>query len=132
MKLNVTILMLMILLISNSITAQTKEDYLLKSKHQKTAAWILLGGGIALGTTGSLIKLNDLLTREPNKKIKIGGGLMFLGFAATLGSLPFFIGASKNRNLAMNLSFTNQPLPGLVKNMVGNKYVPSMSLHIKL
>ena len=132
MKLNVTILMLMILLISNSITAQTKEDYLLKSKHQKTAAWILLGGGIALGTTGSLIKLNDLLTREPNKKIKIGGGLMFLGFAATLGSLPFFIGASKNRNRAMNLSFTNQSLPSLVKNMVGNKYVPSICLHLKL
>ncbi len=57
---------------------------------------------------------------------------MVLGLISAIGSIPMFIGASKNRKRAMNLSFTNQSLPNLVKNMVGNKYVPSITLNLKL
>jgi len=32
-----------------------KTDYLRKSKNQKTAAWVLLGGGIAMTITGMII-----------------------------------------------------------------------------
>src|SRR4030095_9061607 len=31
---------------TNPSNALTKEEYLQKSKHQKTAAWVLLGGGL--------------------------------------------------------------------------------------
>ncbi len=75
MKLNITILILIILLKSNSITGQAEEDYLLKSRHQKTAAWILLGGGVALCMTGSLTELRgiaDLFTTQSNNKINKG------------------------------------------------------------
>ena len=47
--------LLMILLTSHSLFAQTKDDYLLKSKHQKTAAWNMLGGGTTLLTVGGII-----------------------------------------------------------------------------
>ncbi|TMI86735.1 MAG: hypothetical protein E6H06_20540, partial [Bacteroidetes bacterium] len=32
-----------------------KQDYLQKSKHQKTAAWIMLGGGAILFSVGSIL-----------------------------------------------------------------------------
>lgn len=43
---------LMIFFTASCAFAQTKNSYLLKSKHQKTAAWIMLGGGTALVIAG--------------------------------------------------------------------------------
>ena len=48
MKKITTLLMLMILLTSHSLFAQIKDTWLLKSKHQKTAARIMAGGGTTL------------------------------------------------------------------------------------
>ncbi|MEO6836837.1 MAG: hypothetical protein ABI185_00520 [Ginsengibacter sp.] len=135
MKFNVTILVLMILFKSYSLTAQTKENYLLKSKHQRTAAWFLLGGGVLAGSAGGLLALHgivDLFDPKPSNNLHAGAGLMFVGTGAIIGSIPMFISASKNRRRAMSISFTNQPLPELVKNMVGNKYIPSINLCLKL
>ena len=39
----------------------TKQDYLLKSHHQKTVAWIMLGGGSAFFLTGIIIPRGDLV-----------------------------------------------------------------------
>ena len=135
MKLRATILMLMILLTSHSISAQTKDDYLLKSKHQKTTAWILLGTGTALVFTGYLIAFNgvvDLINGGHKGNIGTGGSLLFMGGAADVASMLFFISASKNRRSAMSLSFSTQTFPVVIKNMVYSKYVPSVSLHLKL
>jgi hypothetical protein len=46
---------LFLVITASSFCRQTKlshEDYMLKSKHQKTAAWVLLGGGAALLIAG--------------------------------------------------------------------------------
>lgn len=132
------LMMLMILLTSYSSPAQTKDVYLTKSKHQKTAAWILLGGGWAVGMTGLIVGLHglaDINTGQPDKvgnNIGNGGLLVLTGGAAMLGSIPLFAAASKNKRKAMSLSFTNQPTPALVKNITGDKYVPSISLKFNL
>ncbi len=137
MKSITALLMLMILLTSYTSTAQTKDDYLTKSKHQKTAAWVMLGGGWGLGIVGGIVGLHglvDLGTGEVNKagnNIGTGGLLILTGGAAILGSIPLFIAAGKNKRKGMSLSFTNQPAAALVNNITGNKYVPSVSLQFK-
>lgn len=135
MKLMGTILMLMILLTSHPTTAQTTDDYLLKSRHQKTAAWILAGGGTGLVFTGYLIGLHgvvDLVNNGHTGNIGAGASLIIIGGAAMLGSIPLFIASSNNRRRGASLSFSTQTFPALIKNMVCYKYVPSVSLHLKL
>ena len=44
---------------NNPSPTLTKQDYLKKSKNQKTAAWIVLGGGIVLTSAGMAIGLNN-------------------------------------------------------------------------
>jgi fructose-1,6-bisphosphatase len=48
----------------------TKTDYLQKSKSQKTAGWILFGGGTAMMITGTVIWINaieeDIFTEKGN------------------------------------------------------------------
>ena len=72
----------------------TKQDYLQKSKSQRTAAWILLGAGttmIAIAAPGNVSF--DILP-----VLAIGGG------AAVLGSIPLFIAAGRNKRKAMTIS----------------------------
>jgi len=81
----------------------TKEDYLQKSKGQKTAAWILLGAGatlIAIAAPGNVSF--DILP-----VLAIGGS------AAIIGSIPLFIAAGKNkrRAMAMTVNFNIQQTP---------------------
>ena len=40
---------------TNDTVPDIKTDYMEKSKNQKTAAWVLLGGGVALIGTGFLV-----------------------------------------------------------------------------
>lgn len=92
-------------------------DYLKKSKNQKTAAWILLGGGTALMTTGVLLAvpkateelsygLNQLFSGEPAPEVDytVENILVITGVAAMLGSIPLFIASGKNKKKSMNLS----------------------------
>ena len=138
MKKITTLLVLMILLTSHSLSAQTKDTWLLKSKHQKTAAWIMLGGGTTLFIVGGVVAahgLFDIFTLQPDKannNLGIGGVLAITGGAAMLGSIPLFIASSKNKHKAMNLTFANQRMPALVKNITGNKSIPSICLQFSL
>ena len=138
MKSITALMMLMILLTSHVLSAQTKNDYLTKSKHQKTAAWIMLGGGWGIGIAGVVVGLNgtaDLLSGQFDKagnNIGAGGILIIASGAAMLGSIPLFIAAGKNKRKGMSLSFTNQPTSALVKNITGNRYVPSVSVTFNL
>jgi len=75
----------------------TQGDYLQKSKHQKTAAWILLGGGIALAVTGVAVDAS-------NWESSAGDVLIVAGAVSVLASMPLFIAAGKNKRKAMSLS----------------------------
>ena len=138
MKLIFNLLLLIIPLTSHASSAETKDDYLTKSKHQKTAAWIMLGGGWGLGIAGVVVGFNgtvDLLSGQFDKagnNIGAGGILIIASGAAMLGSIPLFIAAGKNKRKGMSLSFTNQPTSALVKNITGNRYVPSVSVTFNL
>lgn len=87
-----------------------------KAKNQKTAAWILLGGGLGVAIAGMAIigdeankeLTNDLgtiftlglYTAPPVKHSAAGPILAIAGTGALLGSIPLFIGSSKNKRKA--------------------------------
>ncbi len=133
-----TLWALIILLTSHSSSAQTKDDYLLKSKHQKTTALVMLGGGACFGIVGSVVAIagtTNLFRGQIDKagnNIGAAGILLITGGAAMLGSIPFFIASGKNRRNSLSLSFTNSPTPALVKNITGTQYLPSIRLQFNL
>jgi hypothetical protein len=72
----------------------TREDYLKKSRHQKTAAWVLLGSGAVLFAIAVPGKVSfDIL-----------GPMVVVGAAATLGSIPLFIGSARNKRKGMAIT----------------------------
>jgi hypothetical protein len=80
-----------------------KTDYLKKSKNQKIAAWVLLGGGIILETTTWIIAIQDVeYGSDVSRTTLLVMG--FTGGAAILGSIPLFIASGKNKKKAMNMS----------------------------
>ena len=83
--------------------ALIKADYLKKSKTQKTAAWICLGGGVAMfGLAGIVYG-----TMESDGGYTLIGGLFLIGTAAIITSIPLFIVSGKNKHKA-NLLITSQ------------------------
>jgi hypothetical protein len=107
---------------TNPSTALTKQDYLQKSKNQKTAAWVLVGGGAVLIVTGGIVWANQI-----NKKAETdpfgaladayttttGDWISVAGIVAAAGSIPLFIAASKNKRKAISLSFKKEMIPRL-------------------
>ena len=94
-----------------------KTDYLKKSKNQKTAAWVLLGGGFALTTT-SIVMASSKITEdyvnviagvfssEPVQENNYTAEniLLITGTASMLASIPLFIASKKNKRRAMDMS----------------------------
>src|SRR5215831_13419198 len=78
----------------------TQQNYLEKSKKQKTAAWVLLGGGLVVAVGSALLDVNSDWSKE-------GTGYtiaIFTGVASMLASIPLFIASGRNKRKAMNPS----------------------------
>ena len=90
---------------TNPVPTVTKPDYLQKSKNQKTAAWILLGGGTALAAGGFIWASSNIFSTSSGPEV-----LLLVGIGCMTGSIPFFISSSKNRKRAMmlRLNFSNR------------------------
>ena len=96
---------------TDSSRSLTSQDYLKKSKNQKTAAWILLGGGFALAVGASILDVSsDWSKSETPYLVAISAGC-----ASMLGSIPLFIAAGRNKRKGMNAStyfqIRQNPLP---------------------
>ena len=77
----------------------TKQEYLKKSKSQKTAGRILLGGGGILIGAGLLTNLSNGLGNlfvEESQKNSSGDIFTVLGVISIAGSIPLLISAGKN------------------------------------
>ncbi len=70
----------------------TKEDYLRKSRTQKTIGFLMLGGGAA-----TLIAISS-----GNTDLNSLGTLVVLGSGLVVGSIPLFIAAGKNKRKSKN------------------------------
>lgn len=76
----------------------TQKDYLQKSKKQKTAAWILLGGGFAVGVGSIILDVSSDWDKSEDPYL-VG---MAIGGTSMLASIPLFIASGKNKRKAMN------------------------------
>ena len=130
----IPILFLLIVLSASTFSQQThpvptvtKQDYLQKSKNQKTAAWILLGGGTAMAAGGFIWASSNILSTASGSEF-----LFFVGIGCMTGSIPLFILSSKNRKRAMSASFKFQQSPQLQNNIFVKRKVPSLTLKISL
>lgn len=119
----------------------TKTDFLTKSKGQKTAAWVCLGGGVALVTVAGILSANDfkkiVFFPPPGYKPPKNNAPAELvcgigGTLAMIGSIPLFISAAKNKHRSMAISFKNESAPKLQQGMVMNMPLPSINLVIRL
>ena len=108
--------------------------YTLKQKKNKTAAWIMLGGGLVMTMTGLVVNSVDeaataatlgLIEFEKEHK---GDWMIYLGGATTIASIPFFISAGKNKTKA-ELHLKNS-ISIIKLNQNGNLNYLSVSLSI--
>jgi hypothetical protein len=102
---------------TGTITTPSSEALLLKSRHQRnTARVLLLGGGLVAGAV--------IYATAPGKSVSFDvlpllGGLGVAGGAAVLSSIPLFAAASRNkRKAAAAVSLQLQPLPP--RSAIGN------------
>ncbi len=138
-KISLFFISLLFLINSFSQTqTNSKEYYQLKSKHQKTTAWIMLGGGGALFLAGGLVGAHgfaDLFSGDFNKannKVAVAGTLSIVGAASMLGSIPFFISSGKNARKAVSISFINERIIVPQQNAITSKMQPAISLKVEL
>lgn len=126
---------------NNPSPTLTKQDYLKKSKNQKTAAWIVLGGGIILTSAGMAIGLNNatdvligLLSLEQPKSSNDGGVFFYSGLAAMAGSIPLFIASSKSKKKAnaFSASFKMENRSTVQQGAMVRIAFPSLSLKMNL
>lgn len=78
----------------------TKQDYLQKSKKQKTAAWVLLGGGTAVAVGAAILDVSSDWTKSETPYLVA----ISAGCASMIGSIPLFIVSRRSKKRAMNVS----------------------------
>jgi hypothetical protein len=113
----------------NDSVPAVKTDYLAKSKNQKTAAWILLGGGVALIGTGFIVGDGKNSTFDD---AATGAVLAGIGVLSAIGSIPLFIASGKNKRKALKASaFINMETLRLPQKQsyIQNSY-PALSVSI--
>ena len=91
-------------------STNNKQMLLEKSKSQKTAGWILLAGGAALGVTGAVVFANSEFLSESDGNTDLGGFMMLGGSVAMLISIPMFISSANNARKAATLTIGTQKL----------------------
>lgn len=115
----------------NPIQPLTRQDYLKKSKNQKTAAWVLLGGLPVLTGTGLLIgnrkeaSFNDAFT---------GAVIAGIGVLSAIGSIPLFIASGRNKRKAMNAStyFKIEKTQTIQQTGISFPSLPAISIKLNL
>ena len=121
----------------------SKQDYLQKSKHQKTAAWIMLGAGTVTAIVGISIYSHDLNVAAENDPamtfFTLGlnanprGGYVFLaGTISGIASIPLFVSSSRNHKKALSLSLKNEKTSTIVHASLRNEGFPAVSLRLNL
>ena len=112
---------------NDSTTVIDRDYYLAKSKSQKTAAWILLGGGAGLIGTGFLIGNRETSTfGEAGTGVVIGG----LGLLSIIASIPVFNASVKNKKKAKLAVSQQKTMLGFPVNV--SKNITGLTLSIPI
>lgn len=111
----------------------SNQDYLKKSKNQKTAAWICLGGGVLTSFIG-LTQINLAGSADGDVNNTPGTVLFFTGLASTIISIPLFSASKKNKKKAANVSayFEFNKSPNKFQTGLKVHSFPSMTVKVSL
>ncbi len=115
-----------------------ESEYYKTSKNQKTAAWILLGSGVALFTGGMIAHFNYVNSHDDPlagiTSVTTGEAVAFAGVIVAGGSIPFFILSSKNKQKAKAASvFINmEHAPVLQGAVFNNQSFPAVGVRIQV
>jgi len=120
--------------------ALTNQDYLQKSKNQKTIFYILAGTGGVMTTVGLIMGLNELSkgygpgsgSASDNNNDALAATLSFSGLALMLGSSFMYKASVRNKKKANSISLKNETVPLLQNSSFVNRPVPSLTLKISL
>ena len=120
---------------TNPAPALPKQDYLAKSKKQKTAAWGLFAVGTVMLVAGAAIaadKAGERWDGQGGEGLEAAGVVAAMGVAAMVGSIPLFIASSRNKRNAASISFKNGRFQYLRNSNLVYKPMPAVSLKINL
>ena len=79
----------------------TKENYLQKSKNQKTGAWVLVSAGVVIFAVTGISASNNVGFGPTHTKHKYGVPIG-LSIACIAGSIPLFIASGRNKSKAIH------------------------------
>ena len=115
---------------STRTPVMTKQDYLKKSKNQKTAAWLLLAGGGTLIALGAKDVDDELGGSDRTRS----NALVITGLAVTSVSVTLFIASARNKKKgeAMAFNFKIEDAPVVQQGSFVYHSYPALSLRIKL
>ena len=139
-RLLVIILLLCFIRTTAQQVAETREDYLRKGRKLETTAWILLGSGITMITSGTILAFNtewgdldyDDAYHGRQETMKATGAVVLIsaGAIASIGSIHLFIMAAKNKSKAASFSFTNQHYQLLSQGRIFTSSLPALTLKV--
>jgi hypothetical protein len=128
---------LALLIMANSVQSQTtnttpttKQDYLKRSKSQKTAAWLFLAGGGTLIVLGSKDVDNKLGNSEGTRST----AAIVAGIGCVSVSTVLFIASARNKKKgeSMALDFKMEKAPVLQQRGLAYTSYPALTLRLKL
>ena len=105
---SILLLAMSISLIAQQLPApdyKLRDEYLKKSKRQKTTANIMLLAGGASVAAGTIMFMNNGLAADGSEDKMLGGvGLATVGVLSMVGSIPFYIISGNNKRKAMEFT----------------------------
>jgi hypothetical protein len=113
-----------------------REDYLKKSRNQKTTGIVLGVGGAVLATAGLGIAMRNIAgifdPNDPPKNEKLGDVLGYSGLGLMVASVPFLISGAMNRKKAFHLFLENNTTIKVHNGNVLNISSPAFTLKLGL
>src|SRR5687768_3952317 len=133
-----TLIILIMLLIAlqtfsqdtDSLRSNFRKDLLLKSKNQKSGAWVLLGGGSALIAGGLLLG-----NRKESSFDDAATGVIIgaVGVLSALGSIPLFLASGRNKRISTGSAhFKLETVPLTLQSPLQFRQYPAACLKINL
>lgn len=109
-------------------------DYLKKSKHQKTAAWIFTGVGTGVLILTAIVSPYTNVITDLAETHSVNTVPFIVGGALVATGVVFFVASAKNKKKASAAStFINmQKAPELQQTVIRNQLFPALVVRISL
>jgi len=113
----------------NPPSGSTKQDYLKRSRKEKTTGWILSGQGVLFVSMGLIDP--KFLHNDPGEP-GVRGLTIVGGLVSIFGGVILFIGAAKDRKQVVSLLLKHETVPQVYKPGFVSTTISSLALKVSL